>query len=130
MELTWSEAWSVGDAQLDAEHRRLVDLVNAIRGARSGAGCRDLDPFLHEVVSELVAYAEGHFRHEEARMTAAGFPDLERHRRNHLSFRSRVMALAAEAREPGPALEDFHAFLVAWLRHHVLEEDQAYRPYL
>jgi len=57
----WSEAFAVGDADLDEEHRCIVGLVNQIC-AEAGTGRHAKAMSL---LSELQFVAEAHFRHEE-----------------------------------------------------------------
>ncbi len=130
-ELVWQASWSVGDPRLDREHQGLVALINALRVAREQElQDLDLEVFVHQVVSELVAYAEDHFRFEEGLMAEAGYPDLGHHREGHLHFRQQVADMAGRVNDHPQALEDFHTFLAAWLKHHILEQDQRYVPYL
>lgn len=129
--MNWQPDWSVGEAALDREHQSLIAIINAL-GAALLVGPSELDreSFAHQVLSELVSYAENHFRHEEEVMAVAEFPDLERHREGHLHFRKQVMDLAARVAEDPQALAELHTFLTAWLRHHILEQDKRYSPFL
>ena len=58
----WSEAFAVGDARLDEEHRSMVGLVNQIcietGASRQGRAV--------SLLAELQFVSESHFRHEEA----------------------------------------------------------------
>jgi|SRR5579859_6554957 len=58
----WSDAFAVGDAVLDAEHRKMVEVINEIC-VRTEAGWREsIGPLLRE----LQFVSEMHFRNEEA----------------------------------------------------------------
>ena len=57
----WSDAFSVGDAGLDDEHRRIVELINEIC-ISADAGQRQRGILL---LSELQFFSEVHFRNEE-----------------------------------------------------------------
>lgn len=130
-ELVWQASWSVAEPRLDREHQGLVALINALRVAQEQQlTTLDLDVFVHQVVSELVAYAEDHFRYEEALMAEAKYPDLGHHREGHLHFRQQVTTLAGQVLEQQVSLKDLHTFLGAWLKHHILDQDQRYVPYL
>lgn len=127
--LEWSPSWSVGDDQLDREHQGLIALINRLA-----------DPAIQEsqdpqiwltCISEVVRYAENHFRSEEERMRQADYPGLGAHRTGHLRFRTQVAQLSQPPEAGGlKSLKDLHAFLAAWLKSHVLEEDRRYVPYL
>ncbi|HJV23169.1 MAG TPA: bacteriohemerythrin [Holophagaceae bacterium] len=127
--IEWAPSWSVGDDLLDHEHQGLIALINRLADVEAGASA---DPQVwRDCLAEMVLYAENHFRHEEERMGQVAYPHLEAHRAGHLRFRKQISALA-QASE-GRALEaisDLHAFLAAWLRNHILEDDRRYVPYL
>jgi hemerythrin-like metal-binding protein len=57
----WSEAFEVGDADLDEEHRTMVGLINQV--------CIDAEAGRHgkaiELLGELQFVSEAHFRNEE-----------------------------------------------------------------
>ncbi len=127
--LEWSPSWSVGDDRLDREHQGLIALINRLAEPAIQES-RDPQTWL-TCIAEVVRYAENHFRFEEERMRQAHYPGLEAHRTGHLRFRTQVAQLSQAPAEDGPkSLTDLHAFLSAWLRSHVLEEDRRYVPYL
>lgn len=124
--LHWDEAYSVGHAQLDSEHRVLLGLINRLHELEGGERVA-----MVEALANLVHYAEDHFRHEESVMAAAAYPGREAHRRLHLRFRQQLNAFLDHAGgEPERVQDELRTFLAAWWRHHVLEEDTRYRPYL
>ncbi len=61
--LPWSETFSIGHRELDAEHRRMVDLINQICFA-----CDASQPARQPLIllRELESLTEEHFEHEEA----------------------------------------------------------------
>ena len=127
--IEWSPVWSVGDDLLDREHQGLIALINRL--ADPEALAEEGPKVWLDAIAELVLYAETHFRHEEERMGQIGFPGLEAHRTGHMRFRKQLATLASDAEGKGPkALPDLYTFLTAWLKSHVLEEDQRYVPYL
>jgi hemerythrin-like metal-binding protein len=78
--IVWSEAFHMGDAAVDAEHRHFVDIVN-----RLNAAIRDYaDPAaIAAICDALVADAAEHFKSEEAAMARNRFGGLPAHRREH-----------------------------------------------
>ncbi len=130
-DLVWSMDWNVGESTVDAQHQGILTLINVISAARDRPISRlDREIFVHQVISELVAYAEAHFRYEEALMARIGFPDLGPHKGIHLHFRQQVIDLAAKVGGEPDGLSDLQAFLSGWLRTHILEQDHRYKPYL
>lgn len=93
--IVWSEAFQMGDAGIDDEHRRFIDIVN-----RLNAAIRDHAPpgEIAAVCDALVRDAAAHFRSEEATMERAGFGGLAAHRREHQRVLARIRDAAARAR--------------------------------
>ena len=59
--LPWNESFSIGDPELDAEHRQMVYLINEI--CLAGDANR---PARQRLLRDLESVTEGHFEHEEA----------------------------------------------------------------
>lgn len=126
--IRWVPEMSVGHPDLDFDHQRLVEIINRLMLA-SGQGNRQVIEF---VLDDLVNYTEFHFQREEEIMADAGYPELESHRRIHAGFCRKIEELRWEyfqgLREQ-PRDEIFR-FLTAWLNHHILEDDMAYKQCL
>ncbi|HEX8964275.1 MAG TPA: bacteriohemerythrin [Rhodocyclaceae bacterium] len=124
----WNDTMSVGQAEIDADHKRLIGIINRLWVAEDG-GNRQVIEF---VLDDLVHYTESHFKREEQMMDDIEYPDLARHRRIHQSICRRLEEIRWEyfqgIREElrGEILE----FLRNWLNEHILVEDMGYRPYL
>ncbi len=121
--IRWEPEMSVGNPQLDRDHRVLIGLVNQLAHENSLADRVMLDL----VLDELAGYVASHFAREEEYMAAIGFVSLDLHRAQHrgLSRELDDLRLAvAEGRTP-PA-ERLHLFLANWLRRHILVEDMRY----
>ncbi|MBI3131689.1 MAG: hemerythrin family protein [Acidobacteria bacterium] len=127
--IEWSPSWSVGDDRLDHEHQSLVALINRLVEPEIR---ESNDPQVRRAcVAEVILYAENHFRYEEDRMEQVKYPNLEGHRAGHMRFRRQISQLTLGAFEETPGLlSDLHTFLIAWLKNHILDEDQRYAAYL
>lgn len=79
-DLPWSDSFRVGVAQLDEEHRALVDQINAVcHHLRAGHRREALQAF-----DNLLAMAARHFENEEAVMRGLnGFDALDNHASEH-----------------------------------------------
>lgn len=122
----WTPAMSVGSEVVDSDHRILVGLIDRIQ--RSAAGQDAVD--MAEVLDGLIAYVEFHFAREEKMMAAAGFPQLADHAGEHAGFTDHVLALRREFELDATAIDAaaLYEYLKAWLNHHILIQDMAYRP--
>ena len=126
--LRWSESYQVGHQQVDDEHRYLFSLVNDFHDAFMERQARsDLDRLLNR----LVEYTERHFRHEEALMREAGYPELERHMTIHETLVEKIFQLAEKFsnRAINPTRETV-AFLETWLTDHIRVEDMAFAVFV
>lgn len=128
MELVkWGTEYELGHADLDAEHRHLVGLINQAIAAVELKEQSLLEPLLNQ----LFAYARGHFAHEERLMITAGYPDLHDHIREHHAFYEGVSDLYSRflAGELELAVT-LTAFLRDWLLEHIQGIDRLYVPFL
>ncbi len=121
--MEWKDAYGVGNELLDDQHRQLIELVNQLGG----------DGDLAEVLDGLGRYAETHFETEEGLLEAAGYPDLEEHRKYHAAFRNWLDDVVATHRAGGDAAvarRDVYHYLCVWLANHLLVQDQAFASWL
>jgi diguanylate cyclase (GGDEF)-like protein/hemerythrin-like metal-binding protein/PAS domain S-box-containing protein len=121
----WSGYFELGIPEIDAQHARLVDLVNALAEALADAGRL---PRAATLVAELEAYAAGHFRTEEALMptSSLGTDVLSRHRREHRAFSDRLGHIRRNgALHRGEFAAEVLDFLTCWLVSHILGADRA-----
>ncbi len=118
--MPWREEYATGVRAMDAEHRELVRLINVTHSAMmTGSG-------LEEAVRGLLAYAEGHLRHEEEFMQSMAYPDLPRHKAIHDRLLQRARAMAEDLRAGRARPLDLLNFLREWLNGHIVAEDRLY----
>ena len=126
--LSWCTDYEVGVAQIDREHHGLFDLINEYHEAHSGGAC---DREIALVLNRLVAYAEEHFQHEEALMSASAYPLLEAHRELHGKLAQTVFAinerLAVDAARAGA---EILPFVKNWLVEHIVRNDMDVADFL
>ena len=122
--VTWKEEFSVGVPQLDAQHRRLVEIMNSMHKAMLMGGKPDA---LRAVLGDLVAYTQHHFTYEEQMMERAGYQGLVEHKRKHRAMVAQVEGFTAEITS-GKAMVSLKLmnFLKDWLTRHIMETDQRY----
>jgi hemerythrin len=123
--MEWKDSYSVGVDALDADHMRLIAIINKVDEAdRAGKS-------VQWALEELRNYAELHFKAEEARMKAASYPDVEEHMREHKAFVEwlvtveRTYNLTPEAHFH--IAETVNEYLRDWLTHHILLIDMQYK---
>ena len=120
--IRWNDSFALGDPQIDAEHRRLVNILNDLADAvENGRG----DSVLGSILTRLRQYAAHHFSNEEAFMERVGFTELERHRKLHAELSLTVTEYLRRF-ESGARIRPVEIlnFLSDWLVDHIQREDR------
>jgi hemerythrin len=125
---TWSSIYSVGNHEMDSQHKVLIDLINRMHEAmRTGKGSSELGG----IFKEMVNYAQFHFSAEEKLLITAAFPDYAKQKAEHDSFIKKQKDFEAQYKAGKLALSiEVLNFLREWLTGHIQVEDKKYSPYL
>jgi hemerythrin-like metal-binding protein len=128
MATKWRSEFDTGIQAIDADHRKLVDLLNQVQDAVETGGAQAT---LQKVVRELVDYVTQHFDREEKMLEACNYPKLESHIDLHLDFAGRVRSLLGHdfASADKAEAQELMTFLSGWLIDHILQEDRKYIPW-
>lgn len=127
--IQWDSSFSVGQPVLDADHKKLIDILNRIFDAWQGSA--PSGDVLNALFDELIEYTDGHFSREESKLAARGYPHLVRHHMEHERLREMVMSFRSRhvvGRQAATITEDMAKFLKTWLTDHILDDDMKYRP--
>jgi hemerythrin-like metal-binding protein len=120
-QFSWTDDLYTGDALIDGDHRKLVELVNAFFQCMQ-SGQDQLG--LCTAMSDLVTYTGEHFRREEAEMERTQYVAALAHQAEHAKLLKQLaelkLMLDAGGRMNIPAVADF---LSQWLRDHILTKD-------
>ncbi len=125
--IAWDEKLSVGSSVIDAQHRKLLELIAQLEDIirNKGAGNQT-----ESVLKELERYTAIHLHYEEELLLRKGYPDLEAHRVLHDFMRSQVGRIRKQATGGEPDATDLLGFLMLWLKGHIEGEDQRYAEFL
>ncbi|MDX1594941.1 MAG: bacteriohemerythrin [Gammaproteobacteria bacterium] len=120
-ELVWDRSLSVEVEEIDADHRRLVELFNLlVRAVAEG----EADDYVAALLEELVSCTAWHFRHEERLMLRHAYPERDVHAQEHEALIAAARALQQRFRESGERLtEEAVVYLESWLAEHILVAD-------
>ena len=123
----WSDAMLTGVAEMDRQHRILVDTLIEAKTKLTGDA---LEPLFEQITRDLLAYAIYHFNTEEQLMQQHGYAvaapeEAARHLAAHRYFSERVVELRSAARlgKLGSKAA-LLSFLEGWLVEHVLTVDK------
>jgi len=124
----WSKDLEVGDARIDAQHQKLVLLVNELNRSLVQGQAQEQ---LQETLAALVDYTQTHFRDEEKLYLATAYPLKQEHLAQHHALEATVTKLQAEVTAGKTLLgADAMAFLKNWLVDHIKGTDQKLKEYL
>ncbi len=119
----WSSELEVGIAEIDEQHRWLVDLTNKLHDAFQ-AGADDAE--IGDILEGLMDYTMNHFIVEEELFDRLGYPETDAHKQYHNRFTEQVMSLI-DRHEAGEVVgAEALELLKNWLTHHILKVDKAY----
>ena len=124
--LRWSEAMLTGVAEIDRQHRVLVD---SLAEARAKLTDDSFDPRFERITRDLLGYAICQFDAEERLMRERGYaaasPDAALHLAQHRGFSQKVAALRDAARRGDPGSKAaLLSFLEDWLVNHIMTVDK------
>jgi hemerythrin len=123
--MDWSEGMSVGIFSIDAQHKKLVEMINTLHSAlRQGKSAE----VAGRIVTQMKAYAFSHFAHEEKCMIQTAYPGLAGHKKEHAAFVQQVEDVTSGKVEMTSI--ELIEFLRKWLVQHIQGTDKKYGPHL
>ena len=112
-----------GVADIDAQHRTLLDLANRVIEAPEDAS----PAIFHRALSFLANYIVDHFAAEEAAMDQTAYPGARFHREFHDRLRRETAGIVALAKQEGSSKKvklTVQFMLEDWLIYHIRETDR------
>lgn len=118
----WDDALSVGNVQIDNDHKHLMELVIQLHDAmRTGKG-RDV---VGNILEDLINYTHSHFEMEEKFMREINYSEYEAHKAEHARLVKEVTDLQTRFKTGNITITvSVSNFLSDWLRNHILGLDQ------
>lgn len=125
----WSEEMSVGVAAIDSDHKCLIRIIDLLHDIRDQEDCQRM---IDTVLDTLLVYGRHHFDREERLMAACKFPGRSFHHGEHRGFAKNVKGLRKRFKGKGnrEMASELLEYLTSWLRHHILIQDMAFKPYV
>jgi two-component system, NtrC family, sensor kinase len=121
----WAAYFETGLEDVDAQHHKLVDLVNMLAGrAIGGEGLKPAE--LERILDALARYAQHHFSAEEALMQQVGLDPrhIQSHGRSHQEFITQVEDMRRST-DPARVTSVLYGFVTSWLSFHILDTDRS-----
>ncbi len=126
--IDWSDNLATGIASIDAQHKRLIQIVNDLHDAMKVGKGREV---IEKTLRELISYTDYHFTNEERAFDSYAYPETAAHKRQHVEL-IKELALQLQRyqrREPSLTVSTLD-FLSKWVRNHIMVEDMKYVPFL
>lgn len=126
--LAWNDRLSVNIAEIDSQHKKLVDMVNELHDAMKAGKAETV---MVHIVKEMKQYAASHFGLEERYMKSNNYPDYKPHKTEHDKFVAKVVQVEQDCKAGKCAMSmDILNFLSNWLVNHIKGTDKKYAPFL
>jgi hemerythrin-like metal-binding protein len=124
--IQWSDSYCIGLAEIDDQHKTLIDLMNDLwKAITVNASVQDCE----KILQRLEHYTVAHFGAEETMMRTIAYPDFDAHQAAHQQFVKRLQAETLRLRQGEKLSLDILHFLRDWLVNHILVNDKAYAAY-
>lgn len=120
--INWSDALSVNNEEIDSQHKKLVNLVNALHD-HMAAG--DANEVIGKVLDRMIEYTAFHFQTEEKLMEQYKYPGAGLHKIEHKKLVEKALDLQKrfKAGQLQITIEVMN-FLRDWLKHPIAESDK------
>ena len=121
--IIWNEKlYGIGIAELDQQHRKLIDLINELNTAISRGEQKGV---VGSVLAGLADYVKYHFSEEEALMEKLNYSGIDSHKKQHAHFVNRITNILKRMKK-GDAVSAYElcSFLKDWLINHICISDR------
>ena len=122
--ITWSDSFSVKVAEIDTQHKKLVEMINKLYDAMKVGKSKDV---MGEILISLISYTVTHFKTEEMYFDLYNFSEKEAHKAEHIKFVETVTKFKTDF-DSGKATISLEVmnFLKDWLTKHINGSDKKY----
>jgi len=126
--ILWDEKYSVGNREIDEQHKTLFKLVNDIDDAISKGREKKI---VNSSVETLIEYTIIHFSDEEKLFLNSEYPKKEEHKTEHMELKENVDRISTDLKQ-GMEIDmvDVLNFLKRWLIKHIMDSDRGYMDFI
>jgi len=110
----------LGIPEIDADHAKLLRFIDTLNRELQFKTYSTKE--LNKLFTKLLAYAKGHFAHEERLFTMMGYEHAVEHAAEHKKMASVLEKLSRN----NAKMVDILKFLTTWLNDHLLVHDKLY----
>jgi hemerythrin len=126
--IIWRDEFSVGVAEMDRQHKKLLAMINRLIAEQKMLTDRKT---IADLLTDMTDYADEHFRAEEFLMAEYGYDRKTEQEAQHKAFIEKTQSFCS-AGKVGPNIlsEALLDYLGTWLIGHILTEDMQYKNFL
>ncbi|WP_081609048.1 bacteriohemerythrin [Paramagnetospirillum caucaseum] len=125
----WSDAFSVGNAAIDSDHKAFFEIANLLKDVVFEAA--ESKFVIESALAMLEEYVAGHFLREEKAMAKIGFQHFDDHRAKHFAFNRKINEVIRLYRGGSLSVaEKLHDLVLKWLASHIMNEDMKFKSLL
>lgn len=127
--IEWTSELSIGIDSIDEQHKKLVNMINALNDAKLAGSTNEL---LGKIFTGLTNYTQKHFTYEENMFAEYGYINSNEHQRQHNELIAQVIELKDKFMDnpQGTVSDDLIHFLKRWLTNHIMRTDKEYAEFL
>lgn len=122
----WKDEYSVGIAEIDDQHRVLIDCIATLEQSIDDDDERRRWLAIHYAIVRLSDYTRIHFSVEESLMRIIGFSGCDAHIAEHKRFIVYLRDIERKSISQDVREDEIVAFLRGWLLTHILDDDRQY----
>lgn len=123
--ITWDQSFSVDVKLIDAQHKKLFSILNKLYGVVNKAE-GEAEP-LENIILELAAYVDFHFKTEERYFEEFGCEDMEEHIRQHKFYEEKIREFNDKYKKGEESVgAEIMNFLKDWISNHIKIKDKEY----
>lgn len=134
MTFEWHPMMSVDGGRIDADHKRLIELINDFETHSLIKGDVD-DAYLRDLLKSIATYAKEHLGREEQMQESVAYPNASAHRKQHQALKKLLERMVERyertKNKAGTRMfeREMVLFLRDWVINHILYSDLRMRPY-
>ncbi len=122
--IQWNESLSVGIPSMDAQHQKLINIINRLHDAMKEGKGKDV---IAPVLNELHNYTVTHFTAEEKLMEQCNYGGLAQQKQQHSMFVNQIKKYQSDLEKGSLTLPlSVSNFLKDWLVNHIQGMDKKY----
>lgn len=128
--IEWDESFSVGNGEIDEQHKKWIAIYNKMDAAMSATDTASLSAITADSLTAMYDYAREHFKFEEQYMEQLHYPHLIEHRRKHRDFENKIYQDMRGIKAGTVILNTTLLKVIKnWLVDHILHEDKKYHAF-